>query len=363
MTTTPTTPDASLETNPNAPCWADWSRRAALSFIRRNQNQSQPQAGDAAMSIATTNSSPEADSARREIAPAHGALAGNQDPNFPGDARISPPKIAPANSRLCATGTGQIPPLRHEKASRAKFLDHAKSTAPARSTSPRPGDQVMTIDPSAEPIDAESAQRETAPTHGALARNPDPISTGDTRPTRRDFDPWKTRQYALARQQNPPLRLENGCGEKSVILAADPADQPVPEIAGRTPRLCMYPVVILAGIGEHYRARIYAEFRKLGGDKKKLNDRTRHLLSEAIYKVEDDLEYKDSNHPQVKAMRQVRNWLYDDIGVNTYPPWKVITDLPPAGAPKPIRPHNRKAAVELKPADPIDTTDQTGATP
>lgn len=114
-------------------------------------------------------------------------------------------------------------------------------------------------------------------------------------------------------------------GERRQALLADLT----PTAAARSPRLCWRPEVLLAGISKHSREQIYAEFQRLGGIRGKLNDHTRALLSEAIYAVEDDLEYRKPDDPQVRAMRRVRNWLYDDLGWNEYPPGRTSQDMPP----------------------------------
>ncbi len=87
----------------------------------------------------------------------------------------------------------------------------------------------------------------------------------------------------------------------------------------RSPRQCLRAQVVLAKIGAHYRQRIYTEYRLRGGDSMRLDDHRRVLLSEAIYAVEDDLEYRRPNDPEVCAMRTARNDLYDDLGWNEYP--------------------------------------------
>lgn len=87
----------------------------------------------------------------------------------------------------------------------------------------------------------------------------------------------------------------------------------------RSPRQCLRAVHVFAGVGPHYRKRIYDEFRRRGGQCLYLDDHRRVLLSEAIYAVEDDLEYRRPDDPQVHRMRDARNDLYDDLGWNNYP--------------------------------------------
>ena len=74
----------------------------------------------------------------------------------------------------------------------------------------------------------------------------------------------------------------------------------------------------LASVGVHQRSKIRAVYRRQGGSFTRLNDKLRALLSEAIFKVENDLEHRQPTHSQVAAMRQVRNRLYDDLGWNEY---------------------------------------------
>ena len=120
-------------------------------------------------------------------------------------------------------------------------------------------------------------------------------------------------------------------GVGAPLLPGDPRDPTPPP--GRLPRLSHHPEVLLAGIGEHYRRQIYDAFNRLGGSRGALHDRGRALLAEAIYAVEDDLEYRKPDDPNMRAMRTVRNWLYDDLGWNDYPPGRQTTSLPPAHAP------------------------------
>ncbi len=68
----------------------------------------------------------------------------------------------------------------------------------------------------------------------------------------------------------------------------------------------------------YQRHLVRAAFVALGGTFKHLNDDLRAILSEAIFKVENDLEHRQPKHPQVAAMRTVRNRLYDDLGWNEY---------------------------------------------
>ncbi len=75
----------------------------------------------------------------------------------------------------------------------------------------------------------------------------------------------------------------------------------------------------LAPITPAWRRRVRAAYRQMGGAFRPLNDHRRAQLSEAIFQVENDLEHRSPNHPQVVALRTVRNRLSDDLGWNEYP--------------------------------------------
>lgn len=74
----------------------------------------------------------------------------------------------------------------------------------------------------------------------------------------------------------------------------------------------------LAGVGAHMRRKIRGAYRSLGGTFDYLNDQRRELLSEAIFRIENDLEHRQPGHPQVRRMRDARNRLYGDLGWNEY---------------------------------------------
>ncbi len=77
----------------------------------------------------------------------------------------------------------------------------------------------------------------------------------------------------------------------------------------------------------YQRPWIRTAFVALGGTFKLLNDDLRAILTEAIFKVENDLEHRQPKHPQVVAMRMVRNRLYDDLGWNEYAKTKSTNSL------------------------------------
>lgn len=101
--------------------------------------------------------------------------------------------------------------------------------------------------------------------------------------------------------------------------------QPVDQIPRRfgaprpSPRLCQRVGATLATITPHFRAKVYAVFRRIGGTRGRLNDHRRELLADAVFQIEDDLECRMPGHRQVPALRAVRNRLYDDLGWNEYP--------------------------------------------
>lgn len=76
----------------------------------------------------------------------------------------------------------------------------------------------------------------------------------------------------------------------------------------------------LAGVGAHMRRKIRGAYRTLGGSFDYLNDQRRERLSEAIFRIENDLVHRQPGHPQVRRMRDARNRLYDDLGWNEYQP-------------------------------------------
>ncbi|MFW5698710.1 MAG: hypothetical protein ACOCYN_02545 [Planctomycetota bacterium] len=75
----------------------------------------------------------------------------------------------------------------------------------------------------------------------------------------------------------------------------------------------------LVPLAPAWRRRVRAAYRQMGGEFQPLNPHRRALLAEAIFQVENDLEHRSPAHPQVVALRTVRNRLYDDLGWNEYP--------------------------------------------
>jgi hypothetical protein len=114
---------------------------------------------------------------------------------------------------------------------------------------------------------------------------------------------------------------------------ADPgpiAPDPIPEHPGGTspcriaaprpsPRLCSRVSATLSTISPYMRTLVYEAFRLLGGKRGRLNDHRRELLSDAIFQVENVLEHRQPEHPQVQRLRAARNRLYDDLGWNERP--------------------------------------------
>jgi hypothetical protein len=74
----------------------------------------------------------------------------------------------------------------------------------------------------------------------------------------------------------------------------------------------------LVSIGPYWRTRIRSVYRHMGAVFKPLNQNRRALLSEAIFAIENNLEHRRGDHPQVVAMRSARNALYDDLGWNRH---------------------------------------------
>lgn len=75
----------------------------------------------------------------------------------------------------------------------------------------------------------------------------------------------------------------------------------------------------LRAMSGRVRARIWQAYQMLSGSRGRLNDQRRAILSEAIFLVENDLEHRQPQHPTVRALRAIRNDLYDDLGWNEYP--------------------------------------------
>jgi hypothetical protein len=103
--------------------------------------------------------------------------------------------------------------------------------------------------------------------------------------------------------------------------ASDPGldESPRPDHRIRpTRKTCRSAGAALAGVGAHMRRKIRGAYRSLGGTFDYLNDQRRELLSEAIFRIENDLEHRQPGHPQVRRMRAARNRLYDDLGWNEY---------------------------------------------
>ena len=74
----------------------------------------------------------------------------------------------------------------------------------------------------------------------------------------------------------------------------------------------------LKPINRCLKSKVLATYRSLTDRAAPLNQQRRFWLAEAIFKVENDLEHRQPKHPQVAAMRMVRNRLYDDLGWNEY---------------------------------------------
>jgi hypothetical protein len=74
----------------------------------------------------------------------------------------------------------------------------------------------------------------------------------------------------------------------------------------------------LSGISSTYRRRIRQRFLGAVGSYRPLNDELRATVADAIFEVENDLEHRQRQHPQVAIMRAARNRLYDDLGWNEY---------------------------------------------
>ncbi len=85
-----------------------------------------------------------------------------------------------------------------------------------------------------------------------------------------------------------------------------------------SPRLCQRVSATLATVSPHMRSLVYEAYRWLGGRRGRLNDHRRELLSDAIFQVENVLEHRQPEHPQVCRLRDVRNRLYDDLGWNEH---------------------------------------------
>ena len=74
---------------------------------------------------------------------------------------------------------------------------------------------------------------------------------------------------------------------------------------------------VIRQLSSTIRQRVGRAYRRMnGGSYPRLNQQTRHILAEAIFEVENDLEHRLPDHQQVTKLRGVRNALYDDLGLN-----------------------------------------------
>lgn len=92
----------------------------------------------------------------------------------------------------------------------------------------------------------------------------------------------------------------------------------MPNLDVRRDVVCRTLSKTLAPINSHYKSQVLKLYRHLTDKVAPLNPKRRFWLAEAIFKVENDLEHRQPKHPQVAAMRMVRNRLYDDLGWNEY---------------------------------------------
>ena len=69
----------------------------------------------------------------------------------------------------------------------------------------------------------------------------------------------------------------------------------------------------LRPLSSRFKREVLKAFRTKYGSLGPLNDEKRKFLEDAIFAVENELEHRSHDHPQVAIMRAVRNCLLDDL--------------------------------------------------
>lgn len=66
----------------------------------------------------------------------------------------------------------------------------------------------------------------------------------------------------------------------------------------------------------HYRGKVQKHYKAMGGKYGRFNNEVRAMLSEAIFKVEDEIDYSTVKNSQSYILAFIRNSLYDVLGWN-----------------------------------------------
>lgn len=106
------------------------------------------------------------------------------------------------------------------------------------------------------------------------------------------------------------------CGQVGLDPAEGCRPHLMPMLTPRRPCRCRTLTKTLTAITPYFKGRVLAFYRSMTDRVAPLNTERRFWLSEAIFQVENDLEHRQPQHPQVQVLRMVRNRLYDDLGLN-----------------------------------------------